>query len=268
MPIEFIGLISTSHASEIHGGDGPLIDRDYVRTFARAHEESDFDRVLIGYSSSSPDNTQVAAYAATHTDRLGFLVAHRPGFVFPTVAARTFATLDQFTQGRIAFHTITGGHDAEQRRDGDYLTKDQRYRRSGEFLQVLKQAWTADDPFSFDGEFYKFEDYLAQSVRTSSRGSRTTSAARHLPPMRSAPARLTSLPSSRSRWPRSPRSSTRYGRPLRLLAVPAAAVQRVLPADPRGHRGGGRDGRTGSSAPRRSGSRPARRSRAGAFRWR
>jgi alkanesulfonate monooxygenase len=162
MPVEFIGLISTSHQSEIHGGDGPLIDREYVRKFARAHEESDFDRVLIGYSSSSPDGTQVAAYAAAHTDRLGFLVAHRPGFVFPTVAARTFATLDQFTEGRIAFHTITGGHDPEQRRDGDYLTKDQRYRRSGEFLQILKQAWTSDQPFSYDGEFYRFEDYLQQ----------------------------------------------------------------------------------------------------------
>src|ERR1700712_1177088 len=123
MPIEFIGLISTSHASEIHGGDGPLIDREDVRRFAQAHEESDFDRVLIGYSSSSPDNTQVAAYAAAHTDRLGFLVAHRPGFVFPTVAARTFATLDQFTQGRIAFHTISGGDDTEQPRDRAHLTK-------------------------------------------------------------------------------------------------------------------------------------------------
>ena len=162
MPVEFIGLISTTHQSEIHGGAGPLVDKEYVRRFARAHEESDFDRVLIGYSSSSPDGTQVAAYAAAHTDRLGFLVAHRPGFVFPTVAARTFATLDQFTGGRIAFHTISGGHDSEQRRDGDYSTKAERYRRSGEFLQILKQAWTSDDPFSYDGEFYTFEDYLAQ----------------------------------------------------------------------------------------------------------
>ena len=90
MPVEFIGLISTNHASEIHGGDGPLIDRAYVRKFARAHEESDFDRVLVGYSSSSPDGLQVAAYAAAHTERLGYLIAHRPGFVFPTVAARAF----------------------------------------------------------------------------------------------------------------------------------------------------------------------------------
>jgi alkanesulfonate monooxygenase len=83
-----------------------------VRRFARAHEDAGFDRVLIGYSSSRPDGTQVAAYAAAHTERLSFLVAHRPGFVAPTLAARTFATLDQFTGGRIAVHILTGGSDA------------------------------------------------------------------------------------------------------------------------------------------------------------
>jgi alkanesulfonate monooxygenase len=161
MPVEFIGLISTNHQSEIHRGPGPVVDPGYVERFARAHENSDFDRVLIGYSSGSPDGTQVAAHAAAHTDRLGFLVAHRPGFVFPTVAARTFATLDQFTQGRVAFHTISGASDAEQRRDGDLAGKQDRYERSGEFLRILKRAWTSDEPFSHQGRFYRFEDFVS-----------------------------------------------------------------------------------------------------------
>jgi len=162
MPVELIGLIATQEASETHASDGPLVDRDYVRRFARAHEESDFDRVLIGYSSASPDNLQVAAYAAAHTERLQYLVAHRPGVVQPTVAARAFATLDQFSHGRIALHTITGGFDAEQRRDGDYLPKPDRYARTREYLQILKRAWTEDEPFSHEGRFYRFEDYAAQ----------------------------------------------------------------------------------------------------------
>ncbi|MCU1657968.1 MAG: alkanesulfonate monooxygenase [Pseudonocardiales bacterium] len=162
MPVEIIGLISTQHQSEIHHSDGdPVIDPDYVARFARAHENSDFDRVLIGYSSGSPDGTQVAAYAAAHTERLTFLVAHRPGFVFPTVAARVFATLDQFTAGRVALHTISGAADAEQRRDGDYLSKADRYARSGEFLRIIKQAWTSDEPFGFDGRFYRFADFVS-----------------------------------------------------------------------------------------------------------
>jgi alkanesulfonate monooxygenase len=161
MPVEITGLISTLDQSETRRSEGPLVDPGYVRRFAQAHEHSGFDRVLIGYSSSSPDNLQVAAYAAAHTETLQYLVAHRPGVVQPTVAARQFATLDQFSGGRIALHTITGGYDAEQRRDGDYLDKADRYARSAEYLQILKRAWTEDEAFSFEGRFYRFEDHLA-----------------------------------------------------------------------------------------------------------
>jgi alkanesulfonate monooxygenase len=161
MPVEFIGMISTRDQSEIRRSRGPVVDRDYVRRFARAHEDAGFDRVLIGYSSSQPDGTQVAAYAAAQTDRLSFLVAHRPGFVAPTLAARTFATLDQFAGGRIAVHIITGGSDSEQRRDGDHLSKDERYDRTDEYLDILKQAWTSDAPFSYHGRYYQVEDSYA-----------------------------------------------------------------------------------------------------------
>ena len=162
MPVEFIGMISTRDQSETRRSRGPVVDRDYVRRFARAHEDAGFDRVLIGYSSSQPDGTQVAAYAAAHTDRLSFLVAHRPGFVAPTLAARTFATLDQFAGGRIAVHIITGGSDGEQRRDGDHLAKDERYDRTDEYLDIVKQAWTSDAPFGYHGRYYQVEDFYAE----------------------------------------------------------------------------------------------------------
>jgi alkanesulfonate monooxygenase len=155
-------MISTRDQSETRRTRGPVVDRDYVRRFARAHEDAGFDRVLIGYSSSQPDGTQVAAYAAAHTDRLSFLVAHRPGFVAPTLAARTFATLDQFAGGRIAVHIITGGSDGEQRRDGDHLAKDERYDRTDEYLDVVKQAWTSDAPFGYHGRYYQVEDFYAE----------------------------------------------------------------------------------------------------------
>src|SRR3982074_1993585 len=125
-------MIATQEQCGSHPRSGPVVEPVFVRAFARAHEEAGFDKVLIGYSAGRPDGLQVAAYAAGHTERLHFLIAHRPGFVFPTVAARSFATLDQFTEGRIALHTITGGNDAEQRRDGDYLPKDERYPRPDE----------------------------------------------------------------------------------------------------------------------------------------
>src|ERR1700720_2422986 len=131
MGVEFIGMIGTRSGSETSGPSvsilGGHVDPAYVRDFARAHEQSGFDKVLIGYSSTGPDALSVAGYCASVTDQIGFLIAHRPGFVAPTLAARKLATLDQFTNGRIAMHVITGGSDAEQQRDGDWIDHDARY---------------------------------------------------------------------------------------------------------------------------------------------
>ncbi|MFI9100321.1 LLM class flavin-dependent oxidoreductase [Streptomyces fildesensis] len=159
MSVEFIGMIGTQDVSETRPAHGPAIDTDYTVRFARAHEDAGFDRILIGYSSGSPDGVQVAAHVAARTDRLGLLIAHRPGFIAPTLAARSFATLDHFSGGRVAVHTITGGHDTEQRRDGDYLGKEDRYARTDEYLGILRRAWTSGEAFSHEGEHYRFEDY-------------------------------------------------------------------------------------------------------------
>ena len=133
------------------------VDGDYILEFARVHEESGFDMVLTGYSSSTPDGFEVAGYAAAHTTRLGYLIAHRPGFVAPTLAARKAATLDQLTGGRIALHLISGGSDVEQERDGDFLDHDGRYRRTDEYMDLLRRSWILPEPFDFEGEFYRLK---------------------------------------------------------------------------------------------------------------
>lgn len=158
MPVEFIGMIGVRpdnpQGASVHvigGGISP----GFIVEFAQAHEEAGFDRVLVGYSSTSADGFMVAMHAAAHTSRLSYLIAHRPGFVAPTLAARKAASFDCLTNGRIALHIITGGSDDEQRRDGDYLTHDERYRRTGEYLEVMRRTWLEPKPFDFGGEFYQ-----------------------------------------------------------------------------------------------------------------
>lgn len=155
MTIEFIGLVGNQEGSEAHPSSGPAVDKRYVSASSRAHENAGFDRALIGYSSVSPDGFQLASYLAHQTTRLSPLLAHRPGFVSPTVAARAFATLDQLSDGRLAINFITGGNDTEQQRDGDFLTHDERYERTGEYIEVLKKVWTSDEPFDHEGRHYK-----------------------------------------------------------------------------------------------------------------
>jgi alkanesulfonate monooxygenase len=165
MPVEFIGMIGTRSGSEIEAANASLIgghvDLDFLTRFARAHEEAGFDRVLVGYGSTGPDGFSVAGYCASVTDRLTYLIAHRPGFVAPTLAARKAATLDQLTRGRIAIHIITGGNDAEMQRDGDWLTHDERYRRTDEYLDIVRLTWTSHEPFDYEGEFYRVKRAFA-----------------------------------------------------------------------------------------------------------
>src|ERR1700759_484824 len=158
MTVEFIGMIHHRHASEIHPPANVVLDRGYIRDFAQAAEAGGFDRLLVGYFSDAPDGFLVAASAAAHTDRISFLLAHRPGFVAPTVAARKFATLDQITDGRAAVHVISGGDDVDQQRDGDWLDKDERYARTDEYVDILKRIWTGSGPISHNGKYYWFEN--------------------------------------------------------------------------------------------------------------
>lgn len=157
MPVRIIGMIGVAPPTReaslvvIEGALSP----DYVVEFAQAHEQAGFDMVLVGYSSSSAEGFLVAMHAANHTERLGFLVAHRPGFVAPTLMARKVATFDQMTRGRLALHVITGKTDREQEGDGDFTPKAERYERATEYLHLMRRTWASETPFDFGGRFYR-----------------------------------------------------------------------------------------------------------------
>lgn len=155
--IEFIGMLQPRDQSEIRPPRGPAIDPGYVREVAQAHDKGGFDRLLIGWYSNGPDGLQIAANVVAHTETVSPLVAHRPGFQSPTTAARSFASLDQFSGGRAAIHVISGGDDVDQARDGDYLSKDERYDRTDEYVGILKRIWTADGPVDHEGQYYRFK---------------------------------------------------------------------------------------------------------------
>ncbi|SDT22735.1 LLM class flavin-dependent oxidoreductase [Microlunatus soli] len=162
MTIEFLGMIGTHEVSEVHARTGPFIQPDFVERITHAHEDAGFDKVLIGYGSSTAEGTQVAAWAAARSDRLQFLIAHRPGVTFPTLAARTFATLDQFSQGRVNVHIVTGGVPADLRREGDFADKDARYARTDEYITLLRRAWESEVPFDHSGPGYRLDGFRSE----------------------------------------------------------------------------------------------------------
>ncbi|WP_305787929.1 LLM class flavin-dependent oxidoreductase [Symbioplanes lichenis] len=157
MAIEFIGY---TESADWRRDPAAVIDLGHIREMAVFQEQLGFDSILVGYGPESPDPVQIAAYAAARTDRIRMLVAHRPGIVFPTLAARTFATLDHITGGRVSVNLVCGGaREGDARREGDYSEKDERYARAAEYIEVLTAAWTAEEPFSHAGTYYRFEDF-------------------------------------------------------------------------------------------------------------
>jgi alkanesulfonate monooxygenase len=163
MSVEFIGFISNHNSSETIVRNGPILDPIHIETVAKAHENAGFDRALLAFHSTTPDSLQVAQHVLGVTERLNVLIAQRPGFTAPTLLARQFAVLDQFSRGRVALHVITGGNATELKQDGNTIDdKDERYARTSEFLDVVRAGWASEKPFTYSGKYYQVENGFSQ----------------------------------------------------------------------------------------------------------
>ncbi|MGW8375609.1 LLM class flavin-dependent oxidoreductase [Streptomyces sp. ODS28] len=146
-----------------HGGEGAreegadrfrAPDIGYMAQIARAAEHMGFDAILTPTGTWCEDAWLTTAALIRETERLKFLVAFRPGLITPTLAAQMAATYQRISRGRLLLNVVTGGEADEQARFGDYLSKDDRYARTDEFLSVLRGAWSGT-PFDFDGAHYR-----------------------------------------------------------------------------------------------------------------
>jgi len=137
-------------------------DIDYLGQVARSAEQLGFTGVLTPTGTWCEDAWLTTAALISQTKRLKFLVAFRPGFVVPTLAAQMAATYQRLSGGRLLLNVVTGGEETEQRRFGDFLSHDERYARTGEFLDIVRGAWSGQ-PYDFEGAHYKVEGATVMS---------------------------------------------------------------------------------------------------------
>jgi alkanesulfonate monooxygenase len=161
MPVEFISAVNVNPSNEINRLGRADVDLPFFRRYVNALEDAGFDYTLCAYASAFQDPFAIANQIVARSERVAPIIALRPNTMYPTVAAKALATLDQFGGGRAVVHIISGGSDAEQAREGDYLTKDERYARSAEYVDVLRKVWSSTEPFDHEGEHYRFEGFVS-----------------------------------------------------------------------------------------------------------
>lgn len=136
---------------------GRDVDLSYLRQIAEASDRLGYYGVLLPTGRSCEDSWVIASALLPQTRDLKFLVAVRPGLLSPAVAARMTATLDRISDGRVLINVVTGGDPVENKGDGVFLSHDERYAVTREFLEVYK-ALLAGGRVDFNGQHIKVED--------------------------------------------------------------------------------------------------------------
>ncbi len=139
---------------------------EYNAKLAQTAENNGFEYALsqVRYEASygaeyQHESTSFSLALLLATQRLKVIAAVHPGLWQPAVLAKLGATADHLSNGRFAVNVVSGWFKDEFTHLGEpWLEHDERYRRSAEFLQVLRKIWTEDD-VDFRGDFYRIHDF-------------------------------------------------------------------------------------------------------------
>jgi FMNH2-dependent dimethyl sulfone monooxygenase len=139
---------------------------EYNRKLAVLAENNGFDyalsqvRYMASYGAAyQHESTSFSLALLLATERLKVIAAVHPGLWQPGVLAKLLATADHLSGGRAAVNVVSGWFKGEFTALGEpWLEHDERYRRSEEFIRVLRKSWT-EDAAEFSGDFYRLHGY-------------------------------------------------------------------------------------------------------------
>src|SRR5262245_47423491 len=100
----------------------------------------------------------LASAIGSRLNRIRALVAVHPGLLDPVMVGKLAVSLDRVCKGRMALNIVNGWFDEEFRMfGGTVLQGEERYRRTVEFIDILRGLWT-HEKFSYAGQFYNVEN--------------------------------------------------------------------------------------------------------------
>lgn len=114
------------------------------------------DAVRYGARPVKLDLTAVLGCIAGATRHIGIGATYSTTYYSPFHVARTFATLDHLSRGRVAWNVVTSVNDSEAQNFGldEHPGHDERYDRAHEFLEAVSELWDSwgDDALVMDRE--------------------------------------------------------------------------------------------------------------------
>ena len=120
--------------------DSTLVSNTYGQS-----QENDLKHAL---HAPKGDPVPLLPMLAAATRHMGFIATMSTSFYPPYILARTMATMDHLTNGRVGWNVVTSSEDlAAQNYGMDHLLPhDERYEMSEEFMEVVKGLWDSWEP--------------------------------------------------------------------------------------------------------------------------
>ena len=111
---------------------------------------------ITNYCGTNYEGLTWAAGLSAVTERSQiFATVHVP-VIHPIVAAKQMTTIDHISGGRFGLNLVCGWFPPEFKMFGSpMMDHDSRYRYAGEWIEIVKKLWTAEEEFDFEGEFFK-----------------------------------------------------------------------------------------------------------------
>ena len=136
--------------------------------FCRQAEQLGIDSLLTDFGFAKPDPLLLATALGMASERIKFIVAYRSGLLSPATFVQQLNTLSALINGRFSLNIVAGYSPKELRSYGDFLSHDDRYERTGEFLSICQAFWKRNGPVNFKGKHYQVENGQVSTPFTSS----------------------------------------------------------------------------------------------------
>jgi FMNH2-dependent dimethyl sulfone monooxygenase len=151
--------------------EGMPVEWPYVRDLAAESEALGFDLTLIaelnlndikGHRAPSLDCWTLAPAVAAVTSSLELMLAVRPNYHSPSLAAKGLSTLDLIAPGRISLNVVSSWWKDEAAQYGaPFDVHDARYARTEEWLEVVSRLLT-EDTVRHAGPLYQLDSTVLE----------------------------------------------------------------------------------------------------------